>query len=126
MSVPEGVGAVHHLALRVADPERSMVFYAGLLGLPELRRFQEGGAVRSIWLRAGETVVMLERRLAGSGPEEGSGHLMAFAVSDLAAWEGRLAAAGVTVEGRTAQTLYLRDPDGHRVGLSVFPFERVP
>jgi catechol 2,3-dioxygenase-like lactoylglutathione lyase family enzyme len=126
MSVPEGVGAVHHLALRVADPERSMVFYAGLLGLPELRRFQEGGAVRSIWLRAGETVVMLERRLAGSGPEEGSGHLMAFAVADLAAWEGRLAAAGVTVEGRTAQTLYLRDPDGHRVGLSVFPFERVP
>jgi catechol 2,3-dioxygenase-like lactoylglutathione lyase family enzyme len=126
MSVPERVGAVHHLALRVADPERSLVFYAGLLGLPELRRFQEGGAVRSIWLRAGETVVMLERRLSGSGPEEGSGHLMAFAVSDLAAWEKRLAAAGVTVEGRTAQTLYLRDPDGHRVGLSVFSFERAP
>ncbi|HKC14273.1 MAG TPA: VOC family protein [Vicinamibacteria bacterium] len=126
MSVPEGVGAIHHLALRVADPERSLVFYAGLLGLPELRRFPESGVVRSIWLRAGEMVVMLERRLAGSGPEAGSGHLLAFAVSDLAAWEKRLAAAGVTVEGRTAQTLYLRDPDGHRVGLSVFSFERAP
>jgi catechol 2,3-dioxygenase-like lactoylglutathione lyase family enzyme len=126
MSLPERAGAIHHLALRVADPERSLVFYAGLLGLPELRRFQEGGAVRSIWLRAGETVVMLERRLEGGGPEAGSGHLLAFAVPDLAAWERRLAAAGVTVEGRTAHTLYLRDPDGHRVGLSVFSFEPAP
>jgi catechol 2,3-dioxygenase-like lactoylglutathione lyase family enzyme len=126
MSFPERAGAIHHLALRVADPERSLAFYAGLLGLPELRRFPEGGAVRSIWLKAGETIVMLERRLGGSGPEAGSGHLLAFAVPDLPAWESRLAAAGVTVEGRTAHTLYLRDPDGHRVGLSVLSFERAP
>jgi catechol 2,3-dioxygenase-like lactoylglutathione lyase family enzyme len=126
MSLPERAGAIHHLALRVADPERSLVFYAGLLGLPELRRFQESGAVRSIWLRAGDTVVMLEKRLAGNGQAAGSGHLLAFAVPDLPAWERRLAAAGVAVEERTAHTLYLRDPDGHRVGLSVFSFERAP
>jgi catechol 2,3-dioxygenase-like lactoylglutathione lyase family enzyme len=116
------VGLVHHVALRVADPLRSLAFYEGLLGLRELRRFEEGEAVRSIWLQAGDTVVMLEQQLRGGGPEGGSGHLLAFAVTDLPAWEHRLAAAGAAVEDRTAHTLYLRDPDGHRVGLSSFPF----
>jgi len=34
-----------------------------------------------------------------------------------------LQAAGVRIEDRTAYTLYLRDPDGHRVGLSVYRFD---
>jgi catechol 2,3-dioxygenase-like lactoylglutathione lyase family enzyme len=114
------VGGIHHLALRVADPLRSLAFYAGLLGLPELRRFEEGGAIRAVWLQAGETVVMLERELRAPGPGDGSGHLLAFAVRDLAEWEQRLSAAGFPVEERTAHTLYVCDPDGHRVGLSTF------
>jgi catechol 2,3-dioxygenase-like lactoylglutathione lyase family enzyme len=117
----EAAGRIHHVALRVADPLRSLAFYGGLLGLRELRRFEEGGAIRSVWLHAGETVVMLERRLRGPGPEDGSGHLLAFAVGDLRDWEERLARAGVMVEERTAHTLYVCDPDGHRVGLSTFP-----
>jgi catechol 2,3-dioxygenase-like lactoylglutathione lyase family enzyme len=67
---------------------------------------------------------MLERRLRGSGPLAGSGHLLAFSVPDLAAWEQRLREAGVRVEERTDHTLYLRDPDGHRVGLSTFSFRK--
>jgi len=112
---------IHHLALRVSDVPRAVAFYAGLLGLPELRRLEEKGAVRAVWLRAGETILMLESGLRGAGPAEGSGHLLAFAVEDLAAWEARLAAAGVAVDDRTPYTLYVRDPDGHRVGLSVYP-----
>jgi catechol 2,3-dioxygenase-like lactoylglutathione lyase family enzyme len=42
-------------------------------------------------------------------------------VAETAAWEARLGAAGVTIDDRTAATLYVRDPDGHRVGLSVYP-----
>jgi hypothetical protein len=42
------------------------------------------------------------------------------------AWERRLAAAGVAVEARTAFTLYVRDPEGNRVGLSHFPDEARP
>ncbi len=112
---------LHHVALRVADCERSAAFYGGLLGLPELRRTEEGGALRAVWLRAGDVVVMLERALRGSGDTAGSGHLLAFAVDDIAEWERRLAAAGVAVADRTEHTLYVRDPDGHRVGLSRFP-----
>ncbi len=114
---------IHHVALRVSDPERSAAFYAGLLGLVEVRRLEEAGRVRSIWLRAEAVVLMLERALRGGGPETGSAHVLAFAVDDLASWEVRLREAGVPVDDRTAATLFVRDPDGHRVGLSVHRFD---
>jgi catechol 2,3-dioxygenase-like lactoylglutathione lyase family enzyme len=110
---------IHHLALRVSDCERAAAFYTGLLGLPELRRFEDAGRLRAIWLAAGDGVLMLERALRGRGPEEGSGHLLALSVDNLADWEARLLAASVPVDDRTAHTLYVRDPDGHRVGLTV-------
>lgn len=115
---------IHHLALRVKDVERARAFYSDLLGLDELRRFEEDtGALLSVWLAAGPTVLMLERQLKGPGPETGSGHVLALAVDSLHEWEERLRAAGVAVVDRTAYTLYLRDPDGHRVGLSVYRFD---
>ena len=113
---------LHHLALRVADCERSLAFYSGLLGLPEVRRLHEGDSVRAVWLSAGDAVIMLEKALRGAGPAAGSGHVLAFAVADLRAWEERLAAAGVPIDDRTEETLFVRDPDGHRVGLSVHRF----
>ena len=111
---------VHHLALRVADCARSAAFYAGVLGFPEIRRFEDAGLVRSIWLRTGDAILMLEIAVRGAGPDAGSGHVLVFAVDALAAWEERLAAAQVAIDDRSAYTLYVRDPDGHRVGLTVF------
>jgi lactoylglutathione lyase len=123
----EPVGVVHHLALRVQDVERSLEFYRELLGLGEMRRFEEpDGRLRSAWLRVGEVVLMLERSLRGQGSLTGSGHLLAFAVRDLPAFERGLAAAGIAIDDRTPHTLFLRDPDGHRVGLSDFVFEADP
>jgi catechol 2,3-dioxygenase-like lactoylglutathione lyase family enzyme len=115
---------IHHVALRVADPERALRFYGGVLELAEVRRFEEDGRVRSIWVSIGDAVLMLERAIRAAGAEAGSGHVLVLAVSDLARWESRLAAAGVAVADRTAATLYVVDPDGHRVGLSVFDFNR--
>jgi catechol 2,3-dioxygenase-like lactoylglutathione lyase family enzyme len=112
---------IHHVALRVADCERAAAFYSGLLGLPERRRLtDDGGALRAIWLDADGALLMLERALRGGGDAAGSGHLLAFAIDDLAAWQRRLAAAGIAVEDRTEFTLYVRDPDGHRVGLTTY------
>ena len=113
---------LHHLALRVSDCERALAFYSGLLGLQEVRRIQEGSALRAVWVAAGPVVIMLERSLRGAGPSEGSGHVLALEASDLRAWEERLAAAGVAIDDRTAETLFVRDPDGHRVGLSAHRF----
>ena len=112
---------IHHVALRVADCERAAAFYSAVLGLAERRRLTEGETLRAVWLEAGGAVLMLEHSLRGAGPGEGSGHLLAFAVDDLESWERRLGAAGVAIDDRTAHTLYVRDPDGHRVGLSTFP-----
>jgi glyoxylase I family protein len=113
---------VHHVALRVSDCERSLAFYSGLLGLPEVRRIEEKGALRAVWVAAGDAVLMLERALRGAGPDAGSGHVLAFEAGDLDRWEARLAAAGVPIDDRTEETLFIRDPDGHRVGLSVHRF----
>ena len=113
---------LHHLALRVSDCERSFAFYSGLLGLREVRRILEGGALRAVWLAADGVVIMLERSLRGAGPLDGSGHVLALEAADLGSWEQRLAAAGVPIDDRTAETLFVRDPDGHRVGLSVHRF----
>ena len=107
---------IHHIALRVQDLETARAFYGGLLGLPELKH--EGA--RSIWLLAGDAVLMLEQNLRGKGPEEGSGHVLALEVDDLASWEEKLSLAGVAVEDRTEHTIFVRDPDGHRLGLSVY------
>lgn len=111
---------IHHLALRVTSPEKSLAFYSGILGLPEVRRQADQGALRSVWLKTGDVVLMLERSIAGAEPREGSGHVLTFKVHDLTVWEARLSEAGIAVESRSAHTLYVRDPDGHRVGLSVY------
>src|SRR5689334_5820494 len=112
---------IHHLALEVADCERSLGFYAGVLGLAERsRKHDEDGGLRAVWLSAGEVVIMLERRLRGRPGAGGSGHLLCFAAEDLDGWKRKLEAGGVAVDDRTASTLYVSDPDGHRVGLSVY------
>jgi catechol 2,3-dioxygenase-like lactoylglutathione lyase family enzyme len=112
---------IHHVAIRVADPAASLAFYSGALGLPEVRRFDEGGRLRSIWVRAGDAVIMLEREIKGGGPGDGSGHVLVLEVDDLERWVARLSAAGHAPLARTTSTVYYADPDGHRVGLSVYP-----
>ena len=109
------------MAIRVADPVASLAFYSGVLGLPEVRRAQDEQRVTSIWLRAGDAVLMLEREIKGAGPGAGSGHVLVLEVDDLDDWLGILERAGRHPIARTESTLYVADPDGHRVGLSVYP-----
>jgi len=115
---------IHHIALRVRDLRAASAFYRDLLGLRERRRLLENGRLRALWLDAGGVVLMLERRLRGSGASRGSGHVLVLAARDLASAERRLRAARVHIDDRTAHTVYFRDPDGHRVGLSDFRFAR--
>ncbi len=102
--------------------ERVARFYREMLGLAEVARHaSESGALRSIWLRAGETVLMIEHTEAepravtgiGAGP-----FLLAFAVSpaERAELEGQL-----VVESRSEHSSYFRDPEGNRVAISHYP-----
>jgi len=125
-------GPVLETALYVEDVARAALFYEEALGLSPLFRdarlaaFDCGpGSVLLVFQRGstGETL-----RLPGGEipPHEGSGRLhFAFAIAkdDLAAWEAKLAEAGVVIEGRMewargGTSLYFRDPDANLVELA--------
>jgi catechol 2,3-dioxygenase-like lactoylglutathione lyase family enzyme len=111
---------IHHLAFRTNDIVRLERFYTDVLGLAVIRR----DADRSVWLDAGGSILMLERAEdAEPSIASDTKELVCFAIapSEHRARIERLTSSGVALEGRTAFTLYFRDPDGRRVGLSSYP-----
>ena len=119
---------LHHLAFRSRRLAELEAFYVELLKLAVLRR--DPG--RSVWLGAGDTVIMLELA-AEQEPEPSprSLELVAFALSrsEQNQLEQELSRRRIPIEDRTPFTLYFRDPDGRRVGASCYVFAelgRVP
>lgn len=136
MARPSGIGyarpvilAYHHLAIQCADLAACERFYREVLGLELLRRWPlEEGGDRSVWLSVGDGFLALERaREPGPRAPWRDGraglHLVALRIrpGERAEWEARLEACGVPVVHRTRWTLYVRDPEGNRVGLSHHP-----
>jgi catechol 2,3-dioxygenase-like lactoylglutathione lyase family enzyme len=114
---------IHHIAMRTADLERLERFYVDVLGFAVVRR-RQGARPESVWLDAGEAVLMLE--LAGDGEPAvmpGTMELVAFGVDeeDKEAWRTRIEGGGGRIEAETAHTIYFRDPDGRRIGASTYP-----
>jgi glyoxylase I family protein len=111
---------IHHIALRTRDLGRLVAFYGDLLGLATSKE----SPGHSVWLEADGTILMIERA-SESEPDiaRGTQELIAFVVApeERAAFEARLASRGVAIEARTEFTVYFRDPDGRRVGLSHYP-----
>jgi glyoxylase I family protein len=125
---------VHHLAVQVRDLTVAERFYAETLGLPVLRRWPEAdGSPRSVWFDTGGGSFLALEKAAADAVPAGDGrpfmdghagwHLVALriAAGDRATWRTRLGDAGVPVEFESRWTLYVRDPDGNRVGLSHHP-----
>jgi glyoxylase I family protein len=127
----------HHLAIQVRDLAATEHFYREVLGLAVIKRWpaRDGNvdAERSVWLDTGDGAFLALERVAGGATaaedaaraERPGLHLVALRIERAAreAWVQRLATAGVAVEARTAFTLYVRDPEGNRVGLSHWPDE---
>ncbi|WP_434046597.1 MULTISPECIES: VOC family protein [Sorangium] len=120
--------AVHHLAVVVRDLGRAEAFYAGVLGLPVVRRWaDEAGAPRSVWLELGGGAFLAVERAAADGPtraDEAPGwHCVALGIApaEREAWRCRLAARGVAIERESAYSMYARDPEGNLVALSHYP-----
>jgi glyoxylase I family protein len=137
--MPELAG-VQHIALTVSDAARSADWYAGVLGLRIVARFEEGEDRYKIILAnpSGRVLVgVVQHR--GTVPERfderrlGLDHL-AFAVSgraELDAWAARLDSLGVpyspvapaTLDPRNA-VLVFRDPDNIQLEFFAVPADR--
>ncbi len=117
---------IGHVHLKVADIERSLGFWCGVLGFELQQRYGEqaafvsaGGYHHHIGLNTWES-------LGGSPPPPGHTGLYHVAVrypdrATLADALRRLAAAGIQLDGASdhgvSEALYLRDPDGNGVEL---------
>jgi catechol 2,3-dioxygenase len=118
--------SIGHVHLKVADLERALGFYAGVLGLEVTQRMgnqaaflSAGGYHHHIGLNTWESE-------GGEAPAPGTTGLYHLAIryptrATLAdAWR-RLQSAGIPLEGAAdhgvSEALYLRDPDGNGVEL---------
>ena len=120
---------IHHVAVKVVDLARAEDFYVGVLGVPVLRRWPaaDGKSERSLWLDLGDGAFLALERATEVAPvksEEAAGlHLVALQISrsDRDAWIAKLAQAGHPICQQTDYTIYVRDPEGNRIGLSHWP-----
>jgi glyoxylase I family protein len=125
------VAGFHHVALQVRNLAPMVAFYRDVLGLPLLAEHPgPGGAPRSVWMGVPDAFIALETVAGELGPpltpfRHGAPgwFLVAFRIAahERAQVRTALQRAGVPVEHETRWTLYLRDPEGNRVGLSHHP-----
>ena len=117
---------IGHVHLKVADLERALGFYCGVLGFDLMERWgtsaafvSAGGYHHHIGLNTWES-------LGGSSPPPGTTGLYHLAIlyptrTELADALRRVLAAGIVLDGAAdhgvSEALYLRDPDGNGVEL---------
>jgi catechol-2,3-dioxygenase len=120
------------VALKARDVGQLSAFYVNVLGLDEIRRFEDDGGLRAVWLHCGESVLMLERSEVAEGGDSAEHdffsdppglHLIALTIvaKERERWRGRLEKHGFEVAHETSHTLYFRDPEGNRLGLTSWP-----
>jgi len=141
-SAPLRVRGHHHLAIQVRDLPRAERFYVEALGLSVLRRWPWSAedlahgksGERSLWISVGASTgdEFIALEACDADPPEtpfrdphGGLHLLALRIeaNTRARWISWLESRGVEIVHRTRWTLYVRDPEGNRIGLSHYPEE---
>ncbi|HEU5015515.1 MAG TPA: VOC family protein [Roseiflexaceae bacterium] len=121
------IEGLHHITIVCADAQRTVNFYAGLLGLRLVKKTVNFDAPNSYHLyfgdelgRPGTAVTFFEWPNAAQGhPGVGGTHHFALTVADengLLKWKRRLTDHGIAVDGPLDRhyftSIYFRDPDG--------------
>ncbi len=107
----------------VADMERSLAFYCGVLGLEAAKRYPAGPGVEIAFLGTGETKLELICRADEKDIRIGGHISVGFEVESLDETMRRLAAKGVAVHSGPFQPnehirfFFVLDPDGLKVQL---------
>jgi len=111
--------ALHHLAFRTADVAALASFYCEMFGFEVVR----DALPMSLWLGlGGGAVLMIETRIDTETPvAAGSMELVAFDADERTRSDVReRARQRDCYDGETPFTVYLRDPDGRRIGVSTY------
>lgn len=122
----------HHIALKTLNLPALRRFYENVLGLNVLEKnHYEDGSLRSVWYELGTTILMLEKsettrdlKVISSFTEDPPGfHLMALEIekSQREIWKKKLLDAGIVIEHESKFSIYFKDPDGNRLGLTHYP-----
>lgn len=118
-----GIGHVH---LKVADLERSLAFYCGVLGFALTQRYGRGAAFVSAGDYHHHIGLNTWESLGGNPPAPGTTGLYHTAIlfpdrQSLAQAVRRVLDAGIQLEGAAdhgvSEAVYLRDPDGNGLEL---------
>jgi glyoxylase I family protein len=108
------VADLHHVSINVADVDRALAFYVGVLGLRPLDRPNFGFA--GAWLDTGSG---RQVHLIHAEPPVDLGQHFAFRVDDIDDTCAQLAAAGIDVTGpkpvASGRQAFFFDPDGNRL-----------
>ncbi len=126
------VASLDHLVLTVADIDATVAFYERALGMTSESFRPADGTVRTA-LKFGHQKINLHRAGAefepkAQAPRPGSADLCFLTNTPLADWQAHLARLGIAIElgpvPRTGATgpitsIYLRDPDGNLIEVSV-------
>ncbi len=117
---------IGHVHLKVADLDRALAFYCGVLGFQLMQRFGAGAAFISAGGYHHHLGLNTWESLGGSPPAAGTTGLYHTAIlypdrASLGDALRRLLAAGIPLDGASdhgvSEALYLRDPDGNGVEL---------
>ena len=132
---PISVLGLDHLNLRVADLERALAFYSGVLGMREVKRnTRADGSVSLVALRAGNCVVFLQPSPGYTPPADDAAsgldhYSLEIEAHDPEALAAHLRAHGVQIVTGPVKrwgghgegtSIYVRDPDGHEVELKQY------
>src|ERR1700709_551788 len=125
MTIPAGT-RIGHVHLKVADIDRALKFYCGVLGFELMQRFGPGAAFISAGGYHHHIGLNTWESRGGSPPPPGSTGLFHTAIlyptrAALAVALRRVLAAGIVLDGAAdhgvSEALYLRDPDENGVEL---------
>jgi len=117
---------IGHVHLKVADLERALAFYVGVLGFELVQRYGSGAAFVSAGGYHHHIGLNTWESRGGSAPPPGTTGLYHAAIlypgrAALADALRRLLAAGIPLDGASdhgvSEALYLRDPDGNGLEL---------
>ena len=117
---------IGHVHLKVADLERALGFYCGVLGFELIQRYGPGAAFISAGGYHHHLGLNTWESLGGAPPPPGSTGLFHVAIlyptrAALGDALRRLRAAGIFLEGASdhgvSEALYLRDPDSNGIEL---------